>query len=77
MLANSFALRTPSEYPDGRRSAASAGRAKACTPGYYNREGQANATTRQGSFFFGTPTEYSEILEASRTHGPPQGFEVS
>jgi hypothetical protein len=59
------------------RSGASAGRAKACTPGYYNREGQANAKTRQGSFFFGTPTEYSEILEASRSHGLPEGFEVS
>ena len=39
------------------RSGASAERAKACTPGYYNREGQANAKTRQGSFFFGSPTE--------------------
>ena len=44
------------------RSAASADRAKSCTPGYYNREGQANAKTRQGSFFFGTPTEYADIL---------------
>jgi cation diffusion facilitator CzcD-associated flavoprotein CzcO len=59
------------------RSGASAGRAKACTPGYYNREGQANAKTRQGSFFFGSPTEYADILEASRTNGLPEGFEVS
>ena len=59
------------------RSGASADRAKVCTPGYYNREGQANATTRQGSFFFGTPTEYADILEASRTGGLPEGFEVS
>jgi len=58
------------------RSAASAGRAKACTPGYYNREGQANAVTRQGSFFYGTPTEYATILEASRATGTPEGFEV-
>jgi cation diffusion facilitator CzcD-associated flavoprotein CzcO len=58
------------------RSAASADRAKSCTPGYYNREGQANATTRQGSFFYGTPTEYADILEASRAHGTPQGFEI-
>ncbi len=58
------------------RSAASAGRAKACTPGYYNREGQANARTRQGSFFYGTPTEYADILEASRATGAPDGFEV-
>jgi len=58
------------------RSGASAGRAKACTPGYYNREGQANALTRQGSFFYGTPTEYAAILEASRATGIPRGFEV-
>jgi hypothetical protein len=59
------------------RSGASAGRAKACTPGYYNREGQANALTRQGSFFYGTPTEYATILEASRANGmPPEGFEI-
>ncbi|HTI73385.1 MAG TPA: NAD(P)/FAD-dependent oxidoreductase [Mycobacterium sp.] len=58
------------------RSSASAERAKACTPGYYNREGQANAKTRQGSFFYGTPTEYASILEASRATGAPQGFEV-
>jgi cation diffusion facilitator CzcD-associated flavoprotein CzcO len=58
------------------RSTASAERAKACTPGYYNREGQANAQTRQGSFFFGSPTEYASILEASRATGTPEGFEV-
>jgi len=58
------------------RSAASAERAKACTPGYYNREGQANAKTPQGSFFYGTPTEYANILEASRATGTPEGFEV-
>ena len=37
-------------------------RAKTCTPGYYNREGKADAKTRQGSFFFGGPTEYADIL---------------
>lgn len=58
------------------RSGASADRAKSCTPGYYNREGQANAKTRQGSFFFGTPTEYADILDASRVNGAPQGFEI-
>ena len=58
------------------RSAASADRAKSCTPGYYNREGQANAKTRQGSFFYGTPTEYAEILLASRANGTPEGFEI-
>jgi len=58
------------------RSGASAGRAKACTPGYYNREGQANAVTRQGSFFYGAPTEYATILAASRAAGTPEGFKV-
>jgi cation diffusion facilitator CzcD-associated flavoprotein CzcO len=58
------------------RSSASAGRAKSCTPGYYNREGQANAKTRQGSFFYGSPTEYADILEASRAAETPEGFEV-
>ena len=57
-------------------SSASAGRAKSCTPGYYNREGQANAKTRQGSFFYGSPTEYADILEASRAAATPEGFEV-
>ena len=57
-------------------SSASARRAKSCTPGYYNREGQANATTRQGSFFYGSPTEYADILEASRAAATPEGFEV-
>jgi cation diffusion facilitator CzcD-associated flavoprotein CzcO len=60
-----------------KRSSATAERAKSCTPGYYNREGQANARTRQGSFFFGTPTEYADILESSRTAGAPEGFTVS
>jgi cation diffusion facilitator CzcD-associated flavoprotein CzcO len=59
------------------RSSISAERAKACTPGYYNREGQANAKTRQGSFFYGSPTEYAEILEESRAGGAPKGFDVS
>jgi cation diffusion facilitator CzcD-associated flavoprotein CzcO len=58
------------------RSGASAERAKVCTPGYYNREGQANAKTRQGSFFFGSPTEYADILEAWRAQGSLDGFEV-
>ena len=58
------------------RTGASAERAKSCTPGYYNREGQANAKTRQGSFFYGTPTEYADIIEASRANGTPEGFEI-
>jgi cation diffusion facilitator CzcD-associated flavoprotein CzcO len=58
------------------RSAATAQRAKSCTPGYYNREGQANAQTRQGSFFFGTPSEYADILQSWRDRGALEGLEV-
>ncbi|GAB2994747.1 monooxygenase [Mycobacterium bourgelatii] len=59
-----------------QRSTASAGRAKTCTPGYYNREGMADTKTRQGSFFFGTPTEYADLLEAWRAHGDMAGLEI-
>ena len=58
------------------RSAPSAERAKTCTPGYYNREGKADAKTRQGSFFFGGPTEYAEILEAWRAAGDLAGLDI-
>ncbi len=58
------------------RSAASAERAKTCTPGYYNREGKADAKTRQGSFFFGGPTEYADILEAWRAAGDLAGLDI-
>ena len=58
------------------RSAATAERAKTCTPGYYNREGKADAKTRQGSFFFGAPTEYADILEAWRVNGDMEGLEI-
>lgn len=56
------------------RSAASAERAKTCTPGYYNREGMADAKTRQGSFFFGAPTEYADILQRWRADGELAGL---
>lgn len=59
------------------RSAGTADRARSCTPGYYNREGQANATTRQGSFFYGTPTEYADILAAWREDGTLDGLDIS
>ncbi len=58
------------------RSAASAERAQTCTPGYYNREGKADAKTRQGSFFFGAPTEYADILAAWRAAGDMAGLET-
>ncbi|TVS84039.1 flavin-containing monooxygenase [Mycobacterium helveticum] len=56
------------------RSAATAERAATCTPGYYNREGKADAKTRQGSFFFGGPTEYADILRAWRARGDLEGL---
>jgi cation diffusion facilitator CzcD-associated flavoprotein CzcO len=58
------------------RSAATAERARTCTPGYYNREGKADAKTRQGSFFFGAPTEYADILAAWRAKGDMEGLEI-
>ena len=58
------------------RSAATAERAKTCTPGYYNREGKADAKTRQGSFFFGGPTEYADILQTWRANGDMEGLEI-
>ncbi|OMC57724.1 monooxygenase [Mycobacterium sp. IS-836] len=58
------------------RSVASAERARTCTPGYYNREGKADAKTRQGSFFFGAPTEYADILEKWRAAGDLDGLEI-
>jgi cation diffusion facilitator CzcD-associated flavoprotein CzcO len=59
-----------------QRSTASIDRAKSCTPGYYNREGEYDEKTRQGSFFFGGPTEYDEILRASRSDGGLAGLDV-
>ncbi len=59
-----------------QRSAATADRARSCTPGYYNREGQADDKTRQGSFYFGGPTEYADTLNSWRTGGTLQGFDV-
>lgn len=59
-----------------QRSAATAERARTCTPGYYNREGKADAKTRQGSFFFGGPTEYADLLATWRANGDLAGFEI-
>jgi cation diffusion facilitator CzcD-associated flavoprotein CzcO len=59
-----------------QRSSVIAGRRESCTPGYYNREGQANARLNQDSFFFGSPTEYADILEAWRASGRLDGLEI-
>ena len=58
------------------RSSLTVERAKTCTPGYYNREGKADTKTRQGSFFFGGPTEYADILEAWRVEGAFSGLNL-
>ena len=60
-----------------QRSTASIDRARSCTPGYYNREGRYDEKTRQGSFFFGGPTEYAETLRAWRADGGFAGLDVS
>ncbi|MUL63658.1 monooxygenase [Mycobacterium sp. CBMA 234] len=59
------------------RSVVIAGRREACTPGYYNREGQANDRLNQDSFFFGSPTEYSDILAAWRDAETLEGMDIT
>ncbi|AFM17258.1 putative flavoprotein involved in K+ transport [Mycolicibacterium chubuense NBB4] len=59
-----------------RRSTASLDRARSCTPGYYNREGSYDDTTRQGSFFYGGPTEYADLLASWREEGTFAGLGI-
>jgi cation diffusion facilitator CzcD-associated flavoprotein CzcO len=58
------------------RSATNVDTANSCTPGYYNNEGHPDARARQGSFFFGTPTEYEELLAAWRDAGGYEGLDI-
>ncbi|MDT5094176.1 MAG: hypothetical protein QOH60_3539, partial [Mycobacterium sp.] len=58
------------------RSALIAQRRKACTPGYYNREGRLDHRTQQGSFFIGGPTEYADILKKWRDDDALAGLEA-
>jgi cation diffusion facilitator CzcD-associated flavoprotein CzcO len=58
------------------RSAIVAQRRRACTPGYYNREGRVDDRTQQGSFFIGGPMEYADILESWRAEGALDGLDV-
>jgi cation diffusion facilitator CzcD-associated flavoprotein CzcO len=58
------------------RSALVAQRRKACTPGYYNREGRLDHRTQQGSFFIGGPTEYADILKKWRDEDALAGLEA-
>jgi cation diffusion facilitator CzcD-associated flavoprotein CzcO len=57
-----------------QRSSVIAGRRESCTPGYYNREGHADERLNQDSFFFGSPTEYADLLEAWRATGELDGL---
>ncbi len=59
-----------------QRSSVIAGRRESCTPGYYNREGQANARLSQDSFFFGSPTEYADTLHTWRAAGTLDGLDI-
>ena len=59
-----------------QRSAVVAQRRRACTPGYYNREGRVDHKTQQGSFFIGGPTEYADILKAWRADATFRGLDV-
>ena len=58
------------------RSTSSVERAKVCTPGYYNREGQYDDKTRQGSFFYGGPVEYADTLRTWRADELFAGLEL-
>jgi len=59
-----------------QRSALVAERRKACTPGYYNREGWVDERTQLGSFFIGGPTEYADTLESWRSRGALDGLDT-
>ena len=59
------------------RSGVISGRREACTPGYYNREGQPNDRLNQDSFFFGGPTEYADILAAWRDAETLEGLVIT
>lgn len=58
-----------------RLAAGRSGFSESCTPGYYNNEGQPTPASRQGSFFFGGPTEFVDTLEAWREDGEMRGLE--
>ncbi|KAB7753027.1 flavin-containing monooxygenase [Mycolicibacterium mucogenicum] len=59
------------------RSVVISGRREACTPGYYNREGQPSDRLNQDSFFFGSPTEYADILAAWRDAETLEGLVIT
>jgi len=48
----------------------------ACTPGYYNNEGQANPLSRQNSSYGKGPNRYFERMRAWREAGTLEGLEL-
>jgi cation diffusion facilitator CzcD-associated flavoprotein CzcO len=59
------------------RSVVIAGRREAGTPGYYNRDGQPSDRLNQDSFFFGSPTEYADLLAAWRDAEALEGLVIT
>ncbi len=49
---------------------------KACTPGYYNNEGQVN-TKPQNNMYGGGPIEFFELMKKWRNKGKLEGLELS
>lgn len=50
---------------------------EACTPGYYNNEGQANPTSRQNSAYGKGPNRYFAKMQAWRDEGLLTGLEAN
>ena len=50
---------------------------EACTPGYYNNEGQANPTSRQNSAYGKGPNRYFKKMQAWRDEGLLRGLEAN
>jgi cation diffusion facilitator CzcD-associated flavoprotein CzcO len=56
-----------------QRNRASAESSANCTPGYYNKEGMPDDRSRQSGMYFGSPTEYGDILRQWREDGKLSG----
>ena len=56
-----------------QRNRASAESSANCTPGYYNKEGMPDDRSRQSGMYFGSPTEYGDILRDWRENGKLAG----
>jgi cyclohexanone monooxygenase len=49
---------------------------KACTPGYYNNEGQLSELAVQNSFFGGGSIAFFKVLDEWRNEGSMKGLEL-